>query len=351
MSTSNKEFHFGLLRISMIQLLKSHGFDKAQPSTVDAFTDLYVRFLQLLVLEVMKLSRSRMDEYEDIALQDISQALLNVGLLKPMSTLDVYDENPNLVSDIGMQKFKEWCLLSPIPKEARAVATPTSELLRPKDKLSKPLSMIPEYINQLDKGSAKDRVDSGQDNDIVEQLVRSGDMSDWTRFMIRRQQLMHARKISGREVKDIKSLPPVPGLRSSIFCRDRRFDNSEIMPPEPQETESDEKALKEKALITKLAAHQKDNRLDNIRLSFEEEDVDVSHDDIDLNDVNFDDNDLNEDMAAFEQMENSMNLTLGSENNLQLAEAENLNDTFQRRDSLEFGDEVFQGHEFDFNTY
>lgn len=236
----------------MIQLLKSHGFDKAQPSTVDAFTDLYVRFLQLLVLEVMKLSRCREDEYGDVALQDLSQAFLNVGLLKPMNTLDIYDENPNQVSDAGMQKFKEWCLSSIIPKEARAMATPTPDLLRPKDKSSKPLSMIPEYINQLDKTTKKAGV-NGQENNVIEQLISSGDMDDWVRFTIRRQQLNNARKISGREVKEISNLPPLPGLKNSSLSQSQGLDNSEIIPSELQGGAADDWASKERSLVQKLA--------------------------------------------------------------------------------------------------
>lgn len=77
----------------------------------------------------------------------------------------------------------------------------------------------------------------------------------------------------------------------------------------------------------------------------------MSDADVGMENVDFVDNELNDDIAAFEQMEHTMNLTLDTDSNLQLAEADNLNDTFQRRDSLQFGDEVFQNNQFDFNAY
>ncbi|SCU81202.1 LANO_0B02278g1_1 [Lachancea nothofagi CBS 11611] len=352
MTTSNKDFHFGLLRVSMIQLLKSQGFDRAPVTTVDAFTDLYVRFFQLLTLEVMKLSRSRMDEYEDIALQDVSQALMNVGLLKPMNTLDIYDENPDLVGDLGMQKFKKWCLHNAMPREARAVATPTADLLRPKDKSSKPLSMIPEYINQLDKATKKGAShNESHENDLVDQMINNGDMDDWVHFSIRKQQLNLAKRISGRDVKDINNLPALPGLKHSTLAAASAQDASEVTPPEPVITDGDERALKEKAALMKMTAFQKENRLENIRLSFEDEELTGSDSEVNINDVGFVDEEMNQDLEAFERLENTMGLTLESDSNLQLAEAENLNDTFQRRDSFDFGDEAFHNHEFDSDNY
>ncbi|SCU78670.1 LADA_0A06810g1_1 [Lachancea dasiensis] len=352
MDTSNKEFHFGLLRISMIQLLKSQGFDKASVVILDAYTDLYVRFLQLLTLEVMRLSRSRMDEYEDVALQDISQALLNVGLLKPMNILDVYDENPDLLSDMGMQRFKNWCLQNTMPQEARAVATPTADLLRSKDKASKPLSMIPEYINQLDKGTDKIRSDHiARKDETVDQMISSGDMDDWVRFLLRKQQLQFAAKGSAREIKDLNALPPLPGLKNSVLSRAYAPEANEIT-PELYDADNEERVRKHNMLLSKMVVDHKGMRLENIRLSFEDEDLRSSEPGVNIDDVGFVDDEANEDIEEIERFEGNLGLSFdGDSANLQLAEANSLTDTFQRRDSLDFGDDVFQRTEFDFNTF
>ncbi|EGV60601.1 hypothetical protein PSN45_001628 [Yamadazyma tenuis] len=74
-----EDFHFRLLRISIIQLLKSHGFDKSKSSTADVVTDLYVNMLDLLVTKAVRFSNLRNDDMKAI---DILQAMLEVGLLK-----------------------------------------------------------------------------------------------------------------------------------------------------------------------------------------------------------------------------------------------------------------------------
>ncbi|CEP63564.1 Taf3p LALA0_S08e05468g [Lachancea lanzarotensis] len=351
MTTSNKEFFFSVLRISMLQLLKSQGFDKAPPTIVNAFTDLYVRFLQLLTLEVMKLSQSRMDEYEDIALQDLSQALVNVGLLKPMNVLDVYDENPELLSDLGMQRFKNWCLHSAMPSEARAVATPTPDLLRPREGTSKPLSMIPEYINQLDKTTRKSQpANDLRKEELVEQMMKSGDLDNWIHFLIRDQQLQIAKKISAKEVKDVKALPSIPGLKFSTLVPNPVQDSNEIVPSQPQGDDTDDKSVKEKALLSKMIANQQDTRLENIRLSFDDETLSGCEGDVDISDVGFVDEEVNQDIDSFERLELQMPLDIHTNSNAQLEETGNSADTFPRKDYMDL-DDVFDNHEFDFNNY
>ncbi|SCU77960.1 LAFA_0A04170g1_1 [Lachancea sp. 'fantastica'] len=351
MTTSNKDFYFSVLRVSMLQLLKSQGFDKAPPTIVDAFTDLYVRFLQLLTLEVMKLSRCRMDEYEDIALQDLSQALVNVGLLKPMNVLDVYDENPELLSDLGMQRFKNWCLHSAMPREARTVATPTPDLLRPREGISKPLSIIPEYINQLDKTTHKSQsTNELREEDFVEQMMNSGDMDNWIQFLIRDQQLQIAKKISAKEVKDVKALPSIPGLKFSTLVSNPVQDNNELVPSQPQFDETDDKFVKEKALLSKMIANQQDTRLENIRLSFDDETLSSSDSDLEISDVGFVDEEANEDIDSFERLEGHMPLTLDANPDIQADAAESTADTFPRKDYMDL-DDVFNNQEFDFNNY
>ncbi|SCV99983.1 LAFE_0B06832g1_1 [Lachancea fermentati] len=350
MTTSRKNFYFGVLRVSMIQLLKSQGFDKAKPSTVDMLTDLYVRFLQLLALEVAKLSESRSDG-DGIALQDISQAMQNLGMLKPMDLLDVYDENPDLPSDAGMQKFKTWCLSNVAPKEARIVAHPTSELLRPKDKNSKPLSMIPEYINQLNPMTTKKNGDKSSETELIEQMISNGDFDDWLVFTITRQRLNTARKISGREPKDIHNLPALPGLRYTAIYKQKAVGNNEFEPSKIESTDSDDISTTEQILISKMPVSQKENRLENISLSFEEElsDVDIENVDIDMDDADLLNTELNDDEEAFGSISNT--LTLNPSSNGEFVDGDNSN-AFQRRDSLNFDDvDRYRDHSFNFDEF
>ena len=58
MHSSNSDFYFGLLRVSVAQLLAARGFDRTKASTVDTLADLHVRFMGLLVKEVRALAVS-----------------------------------------------------------------------------------------------------------------------------------------------------------------------------------------------------------------------------------------------------------------------------------------------------
>ncbi|SCU98029.1 LAMI_0F12662g1_1 [Lachancea mirantina] len=278
MTTSKEAFYFDLLRVSMIQLLRSQGFDKARNSTVDIFTDFYVRYLELMVREILKLSHLRRSEEGCVELQDISLALQNIGFLKPVDVLDVYDENPDLVSDVAMQKFKSWCS-SAGNRNAEIVATPTPDLLRPKEKNAKPLSVIPEYINQANSnsGSVKKTADhESAGDDILDQMINGGDMSDWIRFILRRRQINMVERVSGKEYKDLRSLPPLPGFKYSVLAQEAAVPTAELEPATDGKLEDSQLREKEKYLLSKLPINKTNTRLENITLSFDE----VSHEEI-----------------------------------------------------------------------
>lgn len=123
----DQSFHFALLRISIIQILKATGFDKCKPSIVNIITDLYIQYLKLLLLKSLKYSKHRGDAAgvgeEDatdlISVQDIAQAMLDLGFIKPSSgesLVDAYDVPtfPN-VKDYNVksaESFKNWILYS-----------------------------------------------------------------------------------------------------------------------------------------------------------------------------------------------------------------------------------------------
>lgn len=363
MTTSNKDFYFGLLRVSMVQLLKSQGFDKAKPSTVDKVTDLYIRFLQLLVQEVMKLSEARMGEGDEVILQDISQAMQNLGVLKPMDILDVYDENPDLPSNEGMRRFKDWCIHSVAPKEALMVATPTPDLLRAKDKTSKPLSMIPEYINQLNTTAGQSKKNNeDQDSDLIEQMINNGDMDNWVRFITRKQQLAAARKLSNKEPKDLDTLPSVPGLKYSVISK-RPMINNEYVPLSAEKDEEGTNYATERMLLSKLPISRKENRLESITLSFDEDFEEgsgkLAYDDS----KNFTEETFASELQEPQQFQNdnTINNESSKENHLdlnpnsgpQFTELEDMNNTFQRRESFtgDYGTGPYHSHRFDFDSF
>ncbi|CUM64082.1 uncharacterized protein PRCAT00001671001 [Priceomyces carsonii] len=137
----NTSFHFALLRVSILQILKASGFEKCNPSVLNALTDIYIHFFNLLVRQSIKLSIQRKNS-SSIGLQDVTQAMLNVSLIKPDSFEpylnfydlpkfnDLRDTNSTLLKSYNtktMKSFANWVRysdsfrigkkLSEVPKE------------------------------------------------------------------------------------------------------------------------------------------------------------------------------------------------------------------------------------------
>lgn len=89
----DESFHFTLLRISIAQILKASGFDKCKPSILNILTDIYIQYFKLLLSRTLKFSNQRVNS-NDIGIQDVTQAMLDIGFIKPSSFenyLDAYD--------------------------------------------------------------------------------------------------------------------------------------------------------------------------------------------------------------------------------------------------------------------
>ncbi|QLG74871.1 hypothetical protein HG535_0H01980 [Zygotorulaspora mrakii] len=356
--TSNHDFYFGLLKVSIIQLLKSHGFERAKPSSVDTLTDLYIRYLGLLTAEIIKLAQARVGPSDTIALQDITIAFQNLGLIKPVDVLDVYDENPELPSDMGVRKFKDWCLNNPQEKGARIVAFPTGDLLRTTARTSKPLSLIPEYINQLQNDSNKEgSKENSEEEKLIEELINNGDVDDWIRLVIARQRINLAKRITGKEPRDIESLPSIAGLKHSVL--EKQFQNSaslisnnQLLPTPANTPKEDLTPTLNRGieLMKMLPIMRPDCRIENVELSYDNIPDDVE--------VNEDMDDQIEDAVNGEQIEIPMDgndyddenhmgaFTLDPNMDTQFDELEDMNNTFQRRESLDLGE---QQHSLRFN--
>lgn len=343
--TTDESFYFSLLRISMIHLLRAHGFDRAKMGTVNLFTDLYVRYLELMIQEIRKLTLDRRDLDEEVSLQDITQGMLNIGVFKPMNLLDVYDENPYVAGDEGMQQFKRWLLQDPATTEARVISTPSPDLLKVGDKTSKPLSIIPEYINQLNTSDKKPN-DGDNETELVEAMINNGDMDDWIQFMLTSQKLELAKRKSGKLPQDLISLPSIPGLKYSKLSRSRPIITNSCIPvgieineDEEGKEESTEDAAEQivlKRLISKLPIGNPNNKLENIVVSYEDENIDDLLEPLHTEEDQQDYTDIDKTDYDFETS-GTGGLTLGNVVTTELDEMEDMQNTFERRASLDFG--------------
>lgn len=436
--TATDDFYFSLLRVSMLQLLKSIGFDKSKPSTVDIFTDLYVKWLELMLKDVSKLAMARQssetDDNNNIALQDIAQVMINLGQIKPVDLLDIYDENPNLPSDQGLQRLKDWCINDAQLQYAKNVALPPIDVI--KDDMTKKIETMTSTKHGFTIGPTKDdsneilrnsnpngpsgnnsastnsntndylnKLQTGQNGlpdediqkeitkqeEIMDEIINNGDTDDWIKFVLIRQRLnIWNKKPQNSLPSSINQLSNISGLKNSLLnsMLQATMDNCNIIPPSAVKTNNDylpiipehnlnnpntdiintdNENLKEereylkraKEYMQKLPAMSKDNRLENITLSYENEefdsesDVSVKEDDS-HNDIEMDDSqkenaaqemhniypDPIEESSNF-QLTGSINDNMESEdgdvNNLELAAMEDMDNTFQRRQSLDFG--------------
>ena len=468
--TVNDDFYFALLRVSMLQLLKSIGFDRSKPSTVDIFTDLYIKWLELKLKELNKLSMARRstetDDNNNIALQDIVQAMINLGQIKPVDILDIYDENPSLPSDKGLLLLKNWCLhdlqlqyvrnlsippidaiKSDLTKKIETMATtkhgftigPTKD--GPNDNLGTSNNVIPnnynnmnDYLNKLNLGQTNPLDENIQkelikQEKLMDEIINNGDTDDWIKFVLIRQRLnLWNKKLQNSLPVSISQLSNISGLKNSLlhsmlqaskedhdyYSNDKLQSNTtrsinDYLPIISENrinnngnsdvaynSESNLDFLEENSILVKksqeylqrLPAMDKDNRLDTIKLSYENDLLESENEsENEFNDENENsavsdkeirdnENDLEEpvdtyaaEMANHErnvineqymaenvddplyptpivessnfQFDTSVTGNLSNEtddiNNLELTAMEDMDNTFQRRQSLDFG--------------
>lgn len=452
--TSTDDFYFSLLRVSMLQLLKSTGFDKARPSTVDIFTDLYVKWLGLMLSEINKLSMARYstetDDTNNIALQDITQAMINLGQIKPVDILDIYDENPSLPSDKGLQLLKDWCINDAQLQYVKNISLPPIDVVKmdlnrkietmattkhgftigpTKDAPNEGLKMgttnqgsnIPnnsgsttattnnmnDYLNRLQVGQ-NGMVDEDiqkeilKQDELIDEIINSGDTDDWIKFVLIRQRLnLWNKKPQNNLPTSISQLSNLSGLKNSSLnsMLQATTDENDLMPPLPgtrtntdylpiipettstgATTSSDNNnninnsaTLEQESLyleraqqyMQKLPAMSKDNRLENITLSYENDILEGSSEGDSENDnenashaAEIEEKDVKSEQATEgfntdnihdqiypDPIEESSNFQLTGTinnqnedvNNLDLAAMEDMDNTFQRRQSLDFG--------------
>lgn len=157
----DESFHFALLRISIAQILKSSGFDKCKPSILNILTDIYIQYFKLLLSRTLKFSNQRVNSNE-IGVQDVTQAMLDIGLIKPYTFenfLDAYDipKHQNY-SDKESNMHKEYNTKS---MNSFVGWLKYSDSFVTSQKLSE---IPPEYIkNLIDKRKLDDSTETDQD--------------------------------------------------------------------------------------------------------------------------------------------------------------------------------------------
>lgn len=434
-------------------MLKSEGFDRSKSSTIDTLSDLYIKFLNLLVIEVTKLAQARIDVDDTIALQDITQAFTNLGLIKPNDLLDVYDENPDIPNDKGAKALKNWCLNNIQLNNARKVALPNINLLKivtenqqqqqQQQQFQKPqttttssfnskigsnttnnnegllpinhtqpqkqIFAVPGYSNPSQQNQQEELAkEKEEENNLIEELINNGDTDDWIRLLIVRQKLKiynrrrlienenssststsytHSAATQNPDIPTIpsaNSLPNIAGLKYSILQNtlqsssmdtekdtipreddDIKTNNESIPLITEEDIESEENVnnttgvtmdseiapisnetasmINKVSLLTKLLPIMKpETKLDNISLSYDDFDVD----NIEINEgTTFEK--VTDDINPYSHMHNddeddpmggSGNMQLGStSNNINFDEFGDMDDTFQRRASLDYG--------------
>lgn len=147
-----ESFHYGLLRISIIQILKAHGFDKINPSTLNVIIDIYVRMLSMLVNKSLKASHVRNGTIDTI---DILQGMLEIGLIKP----DPHDE----YNTKSVHSFKNWLesinnstmtQINQVPNNFKKLIVENRKFdhqnINEKDEQLKKLKQKQDYYNNMD---------------------------------------------------------------------------------------------------------------------------------------------------------------------------------------------------------
>lgn len=189
----DEELHFALLRISMAQILKAAGFDRCKMSVLNVLTDIYVHFFKLLTSQTLELAKHRTLS-DKVQIQDITQAMLNIGFLKPSSfesyldphDIPKYQYYPDKSSNMhknyntkSVESFYDWLRYSDIFRASKKVSKVPKSMVRnliekrqvddssesSQDKKKRKLKAKQEYYNHFKYNSAETpREDMGEHN-------------------------------------------------------------------------------------------------------------------------------------------------------------------------------------------
>lgn len=197
-----ESFYFALLRISMTQILKASGFDKCKPLVLNTVTELYIKYLELVLASAKKFSLSRAKCTNEMLPQDLVQALLDVQLIKPLSFESVLDprdstEEPTPeYSTKSLESFMRWLKYSDsfrLSKQLCEVPTALIHNLVEKRKIDisaetdqerkrRRLRERQEYYNQFKHGEEHAQEDRTVD-DLDDDEITTNDRLSWLAYL------------------------------------------------------------------------------------------------------------------------------------------------------------------------
>lgn len=190
-------FHFHLLRVTMAQMLKAHGFSKSDNRSLDVMSDICIKFLRLLTLTVNKYMELRNDT--EPTLEDVVRALNELNLISPHNELG--SESTDLTAK-GIDNFEAW-FMGDMNKRLRETARPNEEFVKAvvskqkmKDVGSKMSSLTAAFDQQSKEAMEQNPTLPYQQSSPMAMALRGvkrpkeDDLTvddDWVKFMIRRQ--------------------------------------------------------------------------------------------------------------------------------------------------------------------
>lgn len=117
-------FYFHLMMVTISHMMKAHGFSRSSTRPLEVLTDMTTRFMNLLVLTIIKYMRQR--NASEPSLEDITKAFIELKVIFPAKKVDPFDVDPT--TDIGIKQFEKW-FNSDVNTKMRTVARPDSKSL------------------------------------------------------------------------------------------------------------------------------------------------------------------------------------------------------------------------------
>lgn len=187
----------------MAQILKASGFDKCKPLVLNTVTELYIKHLELVLSRAEKFALSRSNCPNEILAQDLTQALLDVQLLKaPISEasqdiqLDAkgHEVENNTKSLDSLVKWLQYSDMFNVSKRLAEVPTALIHNLAEKRKIDisaetdqerkrRRLRERQEFYNQFKHGEEKSQGIDRIVDDLDDDEITSDDKLSWLAYL------------------------------------------------------------------------------------------------------------------------------------------------------------------------
>lgn len=144
---TKSKFYFHLLEITLVQILKAHGFDKADNQQVlEIFTDIAIRYMNLLARTIQKYMELRDDYIPNI--KDISRTFLELKVISPSKQLDKFDVDS--LTNVGIENFENW-FNHDMNTRMREISRPNKHFLEERKRAKKKLQNVSSKMDNLTK--------------------------------------------------------------------------------------------------------------------------------------------------------------------------------------------------------